>query len=326
MLGRRAGVGKALSRSMAVEACAKDTKGQTCYICTQALHWKTKEGLVRGCACRGTAGFAHVSCLAEQAQILVAEAEENNLDNKALQARCDRWDICGLCEQRYHGVVECALGWACWKTYVGRAETDLVRVMAMNVLGLNLSNTGHYEDALPVQEAELSMMRRLGKPVLAMLDVQLNIAITYARLGRLESARDLLRDVYSGNLEILGEDDSNTIIAAANYASSLKDLHSYEEVKSLLRRVMPAARRAFGETHELMLKMRLGYAMALYRDPSATLGDLREAVTTLEDTERTARRVLGGAHPVTVDVECELRKARAARGDAIAGEFLSSDT
>jgi len=44
----------------AVEACADDTKGQTCFICTQALHWKTKEGLVRGCACRGTAGFAHV--------------------------------------------------------------------------------------------------------------------------------------------------------------------------------------------------------------------------------------------------------------------------
>jgi hypothetical protein len=58
----------------AVEACADDTKGQTCFICTQALHWKTKEGLVRGCACRGTAGFAHVSCLAEQAKLLVAEA------------------------------------------------------------------------------------------------------------------------------------------------------------------------------------------------------------------------------------------------------------
>ena len=47
----------------AAEACEDDTKGQTCYICTQALHWKTKEGLVRMCACRGTAGFAHVSCL-----------------------------------------------------------------------------------------------------------------------------------------------------------------------------------------------------------------------------------------------------------------------
>ena len=38
-----------------------------------------KEGLVRMCACRGTAGFVHVSCLAEQAKILYAEAEENNL-------------------------------------------------------------------------------------------------------------------------------------------------------------------------------------------------------------------------------------------------------
>ena len=65
--------------AVAVEACADDTKGQVCYICTQALHWKTKEGLVRGCACRGTAGFAHVSCLAEQAKILCDEAEANNL-------------------------------------------------------------------------------------------------------------------------------------------------------------------------------------------------------------------------------------------------------
>ena len=34
--------------------------------------------------------------------------------------------------------------------------------------------------------------------------------------------------------------------------------------------------------------------MALYQDPRATLDDLREAVTTLEDTERIARRVFGG--------------------------------
>ena len=65
--------------AVAAEACADDTKGQTCYICTQALHWKTKEGLVRGCSCHGTEGFAHLSCLAEQAKILVAEAEANNL-------------------------------------------------------------------------------------------------------------------------------------------------------------------------------------------------------------------------------------------------------
>ena len=52
--------------------------------------------------------------------------------------------------------------------------------------------------------------------------------------------------------------------------------------------------------------------MALYKDPAATLDDLREAVTTLEETTRTARRVLGGAHPIVVAIEQSLRNARGA--------------
>ena len=35
--------------SVAVEKCAEDTKGQTCYICMEAVHRRTGEGLVRGC-------------------------------------------------------------------------------------------------------------------------------------------------------------------------------------------------------------------------------------------------------------------------------------
>ena len=51
---------------------------------------------------------------------------------------------------------------------------------------------------------------------------------------------------------------------------------------------------------------------SLYRDPGSTLDDIREAVTMLEEAERTARRVLGGAHPTaTGHVQC-LGEARAA--------------
>ena len=57
--------------------------------------------------------------------------------------------------------------------------------------------------------------------------------------------------------------------------------------------------------------MRKVYAKALILDDSATLDDLHEAVTTLEDAERIARRVLGGAHPTTVDIGTTLRDARA---------------
>ena len=75
---------------------------------------------------------------------------------------------------------------------------------------------------------------------------------------------------------------------------------------------MPVARRVLGDSNDLTLKMRWSCARALYNDPGATLDDLREAATTLEEIERTARRVLGGAHPLTEAIEESLRRARAA--------------
>ena len=56
----------------------------------------------------------------------------------------------------------------------------------------------------------------------------------------------------------------------------------------------------------------LCYAITLYMDMGASLDDLNEAVTTLEDAGRIGRRVLGGAHPVTEGIESDARNARAA--------------
>jgi hypothetical protein len=297
--------------AVAVEACADDTKGQTCYICTQALHWKTKEGLVRGCACRGTAGFAHVSCLAEQAKILFAEGEENNLGAKARNERWERWCDCSLCEQYYHGVVACALGWACWKTYVGRPETNEIRRMAMSRLGSGLCAAKNHEDELIVGEAELSTDRRLGATEEHLLVTQGNLAMTYGKLGRHERALQIERDVYSGRLKLDGEEHPKTLIAANNYAASLFTLNRFEEARSVLRKIIPVARRVLGKANDLTLKMKKIYVDALYSDAAATLDDLREAATTLEDTARLARRVFGGAHPLTEGIEISLQNARA---------------
>ena len=52
------------------------------------------------------------------------------------------------------------------------------------------------------------------------------------------------------------------------------------------------------------------YARALC-GAATRLDDLREAVTTLEDTERTTRRVLGGTHPMAVQIDESLQEARA---------------
>ena len=114
------------------------------------------------------------------------------------------------------------------------------------------------------------------------------------------------REVYSGILKLYGEEHEVSLRESITHSTNLIVLGHFEEAKSLLRKVMPVARRVLGDTHDHTLRMREIYARALYYDPDATLDDLREAVATLEDTERIA-------HPTTKGIENELRAARAAR-------------
>ena len=182
----------------------------------------------------------------------------------------------------------------------------------MSLLGTGLHEIKHYEDALSVQEACLSLLRRHGAAEFTILGMQNNLAVTYENLGRFEEALRLKLDVYSGSLKVNGIEHKDALIAANNYAWGLIQLERFEEVKALLRKTMPVARRVLGESHELTFKLNWIYGRALYRGPAATFEDRSEAVTTLEDAGRTARRVLGGAHPLATSFESELLKSRAA--------------
>ena len=104
--------------------------------------------------------------------------------------------------------------------------------------------------------------------------------------------------------------EARFLLAANNYANCLNELKRYQEAKKVLRKLMPVARRTLGEDNYLTLLMRWNYAEALYKDPAATLDDVREAVTSLEELAPIARRVMGGAHPTTTGIEDQLRDAR----------------
>ena len=98
--------------------------------------------------------------------------------------------------------------------------------------------------------------------------------------------------------KILGKEDPRTLFEANNLAGTLADSKRFKEAKALLREIIPATRRVFGDSRELF-EARGSYAWALYSDDCATVDDIREAVTILEDMERTARRNYGTAHPMT---------------------------
>ena len=105
-----------------------------------------------------------------------------------------------------------------------------------------------------------------------------------------------------------------TLLEANNYASDLNDLRRFGEAKSLLRKTIPVAHILLGGSDRLTLKLRWIYAQSLYKDDGASLDDLCEAVATLEDVERTARRVFGGSHPLVLEIEPDLQIARAKLG------------
>ena len=155
------------------------------------------------------------------------------------------------------------------------------------------------------------MKRRLGASEETILTVKGNLAIAYQYLGRHEQALRVRQEVYSGHLKLNGEENYDTLREAFNYAASLVLLKRFKEARALMRKTVPVARRAHGDNDRLTLKMRWNYAEALYLNPGATLDHLREAVTTLETTERIARRVLGDLHPMTTEIEDDLRRARA---------------
>jgi hypothetical protein len=110
-------------------------------------------------------------------------------------------------------------------------------------------------------------------------------------------------------MKLHGEEHAHTILTANNYATILVELRRFEEANSLLCKMIPVARRLLGESNDITLRMRGVYAFALSKN-CVTLDDLHEAVSTLEDVERIARRVLGSAHPLTKRIVCTLRNAR----------------
>ena len=103
---------------VAMMACAEDTRGQTCYICTEAVHRHTGEGLVRVRVPRD-GGLRACVVLGGAGEDSVGGGRGEQLGLKVKSERFRRWHTCSLCEQEYHGVVRGALGWACWKTWAG---------------------------------------------------------------------------------------------------------------------------------------------------------------------------------------------------------------
>ena len=187
----------------------------------------------------------------------------------------------------------------------------------MTQLGLGLDAGGHYAEQLRVHEADLATDTRLGAPEVDLLTTKNNLAMCYGKTGRPKEARRLHSEVHAGWLRLKGTDHEQTINAANNLAISSMALGHLGDAQSLLRKNIRACRRSFGDDHVYTFRARSLFVRILYADP-ASIEDLREAVSIMEDVCRRGRRVLGDSHPEYHELQRNLATARRVLARAVA--------
>ena len=176
----------------------------------------------------------------------------------------------------------------------------------MSLLACGIHDAEHYKDALPVQEAVLSMQRRLGAPEEEMLDMQSNVANSLKALGRHDEALKAYRVVYTAKVKHF-RDDENTFLTLKCFSDTLCRCaeegkpHLWAENMSLLREKVGTgvAQRVLGPHHPVLLQLRSAYACAIFMEPSTSREDCRAQLAVFENIARIACQVLGPAHPHT---------------------------
>ena len=147
-------------------------------------------------------GLAHVACLARQGEVAVKEYEEWGTGEGFR-----KWEQCFDCGQYFHGAVRLALGWAGWKTYLGRPERDGVRCVQLQNLGIAVQFSKPMDrdtqiEALPILEASVALYRRIFfSDQNGLLHAQSTLACCLGELGRREEALRLDRMVYARSLQ-----------------------------------------------------------------------------------------------------------------------------
>ena len=127
-----------------------------------------------------------------------------------------------------------------------------------------------------------------------------NISVSLGKLGRREEALSIKRECYQYLVDREGKKGERAIYQAFNIAADLNQLKRYTEATSFLRDQIPLATRMLGKDHEITLKFQKLYAKTLFAPPDGPWSeDKVRAHGLMEAFTRSARRVLGPAHPET---------------------------
>ena len=260
----------------------------SCWVCCEG--GDTFHPLIpMGCACRGSAGLAHLRCL--------VEAALHNVES---------WTTCHVCRQEFTGEADVGLGRARWERVRGRPAEDEERLFVANNLAVTLKESaGDNDGALRLMQEVLAVRRRLGDEH-ATLDSLINLALQHHEMTAYAAALPLGEEAVATARRTLGDEYVDTSVAVASLGAIHSSMGDFALARPLLEQALEARRRTLGEAHLETMNSTFLLGQCL-----VGLGERCEGLRLYEAAAAASRRVLGEAHPSTEHFAQGLRRASA---------------
>mmetsp|Transcript_24832 Transcript_24832/g.50935 ORF Transcript_24832/g.50935 Transcript_24832/m.50935 type:complete len:556 (-) Transcript_24832:143-1810(-) len=311
-----------------VSAAAKTRKASgdtTCWICLEGAADGCNEPLMRDCACRGSAGYAHVSCLIEAATLQDEQLRQRARTGETWQ---DKWECCGICLQRFYGDVNHELAMARYNLYKDHpipldengipiasspdATEDVKNDVrekegAYSHLASAYMSDGNFELALPLLETNFSLVKpqveyceRRGQPISSdareiYAEKAHSLGLCKIKLGRSDEAMMHLER----GLQVLEAGQPETGRETAEGSACLFDIaqiHAMggnpKKANEILGEVMKIREKVFGKDSK-------EYLRTVFNWLGTSIGHTKKTIAVARENADRCFRLLGPDDPLT---------------------------
>jgi hypothetical protein len=272
-----------------------------CFICLQ----DNPEPIATGCACRGSAGYAHADCKINHARLAY-------LANPAALISLSLWNKCPTCNQLYTGHTQEGLA----RGLIAFAREPEPGRAAMGGLATRLwfrwlYDSDRYTEALTVGRRYLDAITRatieggynLPPSDEDVLQTKSCIALINSRIGQFSAAEEMERTVLRQRMLALppefeiaaGDRIRQVLVSRCSLALYLQLQGKHAEGDPLELNTMEQAIRVFGQDDQLSLAAKTNHVRSLVR-----IGDQHGAAKTEREVFDSTKRKLGHAHPLAV--------------------------
>jgi hypothetical protein len=277
---------------------------ETCVICLDT----EGDAIQGGCACRGSAGFAHAEC-----RLRVAESK-TVLTRHTTKVATEWWK-CSTCTAHFTGETKRYLSSKLTALSSAHSRNAWLRDVAMHQqIATELAETRYAEAEDNARAHHARLRHTLGdeaKLTLAAADLLATALSKQVGIqGKKEEAVHIQRAVLEATRRASGDESGETLNAAGKLAETLTRMRNHTEAESLIRAGIETTTRVFGRSDLHTLAQRHALALCF-----CSQGKWDEAERIFRDVLNVTRRIQGPEHPSVVDLTYNIALTRKKLGD-----------